>query len=88
MLHRMPFGEVLRMTLLGNHERISAAALEIGLVTEVVPVPTSSPPPTASPPRSPPAAAPCRPASLAVGRAEVTPAARCSTSATPSSTSP
>ncbi len=37
MLHRMPFGEVLRMTLLGNHERISAArALEIGLVTEVV----------------------------------------------------
>jgi enoyl-CoA hydratase/carnithine racemase len=39
MLHRMPFGEVLRMTLLGNHERISAArALEIGLVTEVVPM--------------------------------------------------
>jgi enoyl-CoA hydratase/carnithine racemase len=38
MLQRMPFGEVLRMTLLGNHERISAArALEIGLVTEVVP---------------------------------------------------
>jgi enoyl-CoA hydratase/carnithine racemase len=38
MLHRMPFGEVLRMTLLGNHERISASrALEIGLVTEVVP---------------------------------------------------
>lgn len=38
MLHRMPFGEVLRMTLLGNHERISAArALEIGLVSEVVP---------------------------------------------------
>jgi len=37
MLHRMPFGEVMRMTLLGNHERISAArALEIGLVTEVV----------------------------------------------------
>ncbi len=39
MLHRMPFGEVLRMSLLGNHERISAArALEIGLVTEVAPV--------------------------------------------------
>jgi enoyl-CoA hydratase/carnithine racemase len=39
MLPRMPFGEVLRMTLLGNHERISAArALEIGLVTEVVPL--------------------------------------------------
>ncbi|MGK2947887.1 MAG: enoyl-CoA hydratase/isomerase family protein [Acidimicrobiales bacterium] len=38
MLHRMPFGEVLRMTLMGNHERISAArALEIGLATEVVP---------------------------------------------------
>jgi enoyl-CoA hydratase/carnithine racemase len=38
MLHRMPFGEVLRMSLLGNHERISAArALEIGLVTEVTP---------------------------------------------------
>ena len=38
MLHRMPFGEVMRMTLLGNHERISAArALEIGLVSEVVP---------------------------------------------------
>ncbi|MGH9084956.1 MAG: enoyl-CoA hydratase/isomerase family protein [Acidimicrobiales bacterium] len=38
MLHRMPFGEVMRMTLLGNHERISAArALEIGMVTEVVP---------------------------------------------------
>jgi enoyl-CoA hydratase/carnithine racemase len=37
MLQRMPFGEVLRMTLLGNHERISAArALEVGLVTEVV----------------------------------------------------
>jgi enoyl-CoA hydratase/carnithine racemase len=39
MLHRMPFGEVLRMTLLGNHERISAArALEIGLVSEIVPM--------------------------------------------------
>ena len=38
MLHKMPFGEVMRMTLMGNHERISAArALEIGLVTEVVP---------------------------------------------------
>lgn len=38
MLHRMPFGEVVRMTLLGSHERISAArALEIGLVSEVVP---------------------------------------------------
>ena len=38
MLHRMPFGEVVRMSLLGNHERISAQrALEIGLVTEVAP---------------------------------------------------
>src|SRR4051812_13863272 len=38
MLHKMPFGEVMRMSLLGNHERISAArALEIGLVTEVAP---------------------------------------------------
>jgi enoyl-CoA hydratase/carnithine racemase len=38
MLQRMPFGEVMRMTLLGNHERISAArALEIGFLTEVVP---------------------------------------------------
>ena len=39
MLHRgMPFGEVLRMTLLGNHERMSATrALEIGLVSEICP---------------------------------------------------
>jgi enoyl-CoA hydratase/carnithine racemase len=38
MLHRMPFGEVVRMTLMGNHERIGAMrALEMGLVTEVVP---------------------------------------------------
>ena len=38
MLHRnMPFGEILRMTLLGNHERMTAArAHEIGLVSEVV----------------------------------------------------
>jgi enoyl-CoA hydratase/carnithine racemase len=38
MLHRdMPFGEVLRMTLLGNHEQVSAQrALQIGLVSEVV----------------------------------------------------
>jgi len=35
---RMPFGEVMRMALLGNDERISARrALEIGLVSEVVP---------------------------------------------------
>ena len=39
MLHRgMPFGEILRMTLLGNHERLSAQrAHEIGLVSEVCP---------------------------------------------------
>lgn len=39
MLHRgMPFGEVLRMTLLGNHERLSAQrAYEVGLVSEVCP---------------------------------------------------
>lgn len=39
MLHRgMPFGEILRVSLLGNHERLSAArALEIGLVSEVCP---------------------------------------------------
>jgi enoyl-CoA hydratase/carnithine racemase len=37
---RMPFGEVMRMALLGNDERISARrALEIGLVSEVVPGP-------------------------------------------------
>ena len=35
--YRMPLGDVLRMTLLGNDERISAAtALRLGLVTEVV----------------------------------------------------
>ncbi len=38
MLSRMPFGEIMRLTLLGNHERMSAArALQIGLVQEVVP---------------------------------------------------
>ena len=38
MLDKMPFGEAMRMTLMGAHERISAArAHEIGLVTEVVP---------------------------------------------------
>jgi enoyl-CoA hydratase/carnithine racemase len=35
---RMPFGELMRMMLLGAHERLSAArALEVGLVSEVVP---------------------------------------------------
>lgn len=38
MLARMPVTEVLRMSLLGNHERMSARrAHEIGLVSEVVP---------------------------------------------------
>ncbi len=38
MLARMPFGEIMRLTLLGNYERMSAArALQIGLVQEVVP---------------------------------------------------
>lgn len=38
MLARMPFGEIARLTLLGNYERMSARrAHEIGLVQEVVP---------------------------------------------------
>lgn len=38
MANRMPFGDVMRMSLLGNHERISASgAHRIGLVSEVVP---------------------------------------------------
>jgi enoyl-CoA hydratase/carnithine racemase len=38
MAARMPFGEIMRLTLLGNHERLSAArALQVGLVQEVVP---------------------------------------------------
>ncbi|CAN5756027.1 enoyl-CoA hydratase/isomerase family protein [soil metagenome] len=37
LLARMPFGEVMRLALLGNHERLSAArACEVGLVSEVV----------------------------------------------------
>ena len=39
MLNKMPFPEVMRMSLLGVHERVSAErAREVGLVTEVVPV--------------------------------------------------
>ena len=39
MAQRMPLGEILRMTLLGNHERLSAdTAKKIGLVSEVVPI--------------------------------------------------
>jgi enoyl-CoA hydratase/carnithine racemase len=38
LLQRMPLGEVLRLSLLGAHERMSAArAHQIGLVSEVVP---------------------------------------------------
>jgi enoyl-CoA hydratase/carnithine racemase len=38
MAHRMPFGEITRMALLGSHERLSAhRAHDIGLVSEVVP---------------------------------------------------
>lgn len=38
MLQRMPLGEVIRMQLMGNFERLSAKrAHEIGLVSEIVP---------------------------------------------------
>ena len=38
MLHKMPFHEIMRLSLLGNHERMSAhRAHQIGLVSEVVP---------------------------------------------------
>ena len=38
MLQKMPFHEIMRLSLLGNHERMSATrAYEIGLVSEVVP---------------------------------------------------
>ncbi|MDE0804190.1 MAG: enoyl-CoA hydratase/isomerase family protein [Acidimicrobiales bacterium] len=38
MVPRMPFGDIARMSLLGNHERMSAQrAHQIGLVSEVVP---------------------------------------------------
>jgi enoyl-CoA hydratase/carnithine racemase len=37
MMRRMPYGEIARLTLMGNHERMSARrAYEIGLVSEVV----------------------------------------------------
>jgi enoyl-CoA hydratase/carnithine racemase len=40
MMRRMPFGEIARLTLTGNHERVSAKrAYEIGLVSEVVAAP-------------------------------------------------
>ena len=38
MHDRMPFGEIMRLSLLGNYERLSAKrAFDIGLVSEVVP---------------------------------------------------
>jgi enoyl-CoA hydratase/carnithine racemase len=38
LLHKMPFQEVMRLSLLGAHERLSARrAYEVGLVSEVVP---------------------------------------------------
>jgi enoyl-CoA hydratase/carnithine racemase len=38
MLQKMPFHEIMRLSLLGNHERLSAQrAFDIGLVSEVVP---------------------------------------------------
>ncbi len=38
MLQKMPFHEIMRLSLLGNHERMSARrAHQIGLVSEVVP---------------------------------------------------
>jgi enoyl-CoA hydratase/carnithine racemase len=40
MSGRMPFGEIMRLSLLGNYERLSARrAFEVGLVSEVVPGP-------------------------------------------------
>ncbi|MBV8161377.1 MAG: enoyl-CoA hydratase/isomerase family protein [Acidimicrobiia bacterium] len=39
MLQKMPFSEIMRLSLLGNHERMSAQrAFQIGLVSEVVSV--------------------------------------------------
>jgi enoyl-CoA hydratase/carnithine racemase len=39
MHDRMPFGEIMRLSLLGNYERLSARrAHEVGLVSEVVPL--------------------------------------------------
>ena len=38
LMQKVPFGEALRIALMGGHERISAQkALDIGLVTEVLP---------------------------------------------------
>jgi enoyl-CoA hydratase/carnithine racemase len=38
LMQKVPFGEALRIALMGGHERVSAAkALDIGLVSEVLP---------------------------------------------------
>jgi enoyl-CoA hydratase/carnithine racemase len=38
MLQKMPFNEIMRLSLLGNYERLTARrAFEVGLVSEVVP---------------------------------------------------
>jgi enoyl-CoA hydratase/carnithine racemase len=38
MLQKMPFSEIMRLSLLGNHERMSAQrGFQIGMVSEVVP---------------------------------------------------
>ncbi|MCB0997222.1 MAG: enoyl-CoA hydratase/isomerase family protein [Acidimicrobiales bacterium] len=38
MLSRMPIGEITRLTLMGNHERMSARrAYDVGLISEVAP---------------------------------------------------
>ena len=66
------------MTLLGNHERISAArALEIGLVTEVVPMAElAAPRPSGSPrPSRRSRRPPCRPACARCGRHASSPGA-------------
>ena len=68
MLQKMPFHEIMRLSLLGNHERLSAKrAYEIGLVSEVVPADELQRPgacgrPTPSPRhRRWPSRAPCAP---------------------------
>ena len=44
LTYRMPFSDVMRMALLGLHERMTAErALAIGLVTEIVPLPSLLP---------------------------------------------
>ena len=86
LLHKMPFQEVMRLSLLGAHERMSAErAHQIGFVSEVVPTgraqrahPRGRPKPSPTSPRWP-SGAPSGPC----GWASSCPAARPST--TPSS---